>query len=216
MAPRKEGNEHFARMTRQHMERPAWRALSLPAQAIYPWLKLEWKGPKANNNGKIELSLRQIADRVGCNAKTAMRAMQDLQRKGWVVVKKSASLGMAGEARSHQVELTEIACPPETRPSYLFLQWIEGSEFPVVAVKTNNPSGKNGKQNPVPSKGTTRSVKGNEQNNHVPPKGTACSTKGNEQPSYSTSPVPLKGTSLSTKGMGEEPQHSTAEEIGDE
>ncbi len=30
----RDGNEHWAKMIRQHMEFPAWRALSLPAQAI--------------------------------------------------------------------------------------------------------------------------------------------------------------------------------------
>ena len=57
--------EHFAQMIRTTMEAPAWRALSTTAQALYPWIKLEWRGPKANNNGKIRLSVRDAARRLG-------------------------------------------------------------------------------------------------------------------------------------------------------
>ena len=58
------GAEHFARLTRRMMETPAWKALSPTAQALYPWLKFEFKGPKFNNNGKINLSVRQAAERL--------------------------------------------------------------------------------------------------------------------------------------------------------
>lgn len=203
MTRTREGNEHWTKLIRQHMECPAWRALSLPAQAIYPWLKLEWKGPQRNNNGKIELSLRQIANRAGCNVKTAMRASHDLQRKGWIVVTRPANLGLAGHARTHQIELTEITCLPNDRPRALYLKWRKGADFPVVEVRTNNPEGKNGIQNPVPSKGMTRSLRGHEQNNHVPSKGTGRSLKGHEQPLIDPSDVPSKGTSLTTRGMGQ-------------
>ncbi len=205
----RDGNEHWAKMIRQHMEFPAWRALSLPAQAIYPWLKLEWKGPKANNNGKIELSLRQIAGRTGCNVKTAMRAFHDLQRKGWIVVTRPAILGLAGHARSHQIELTEITCLPNDRPRALYQKWREGADYPVVEVRSNNPTGKNGIRNPVPSKGMKRSLKGHEQKNHVPFEGMGRSAKGYEKPLIDLSDVPSKGTSLSTRGMGPQSQNSS-------
>ncbi len=50
MTRAREGNEHWTKMIRQHMECPAWRALSLPAQAIYPRLKLEWKAERLMND----------------------------------------------------------------------------------------------------------------------------------------------------------------------
>jgi hypothetical protein len=214
MTRAREGNEHWTKMIRQHMECPAWRALSLPAQAIYPWLKLEWKGPLANNNGKIELSLRQIAEKAGCNVKTAMRAVHDLQRKGWIVVKRPAHLGLAGHARSHQVELTEIACPPNDVPSNLYRQWRPGADFPIAEVRTNNPEGRNGIQKPVPSKGMKRSLKGHEQKKHVPSSGTGRSPKGHEQPLIDPPDVPSKGTSLTTRGSGGSFNQSTTKEVG--
>lgn len=207
------GNEHWTKMIRQHMDCPAWRALSLPAQAIYPWLKLEWKGPSSNNNGKIELSLRQIADRAGCNVKTAMRAFHDLQRKGWIVVTRPAALGLGGHARTHQIELTEIMCLPNDRPRALYQKWSEGADYPVAEVRTNNPQGKNGIQNPVPHKGMKRSLIGHEQGDNVPSRGMGRSPKGHEQPLIDPNDVPSKGTSLSTRGMGQSIQHSPSKEI---
>ncbi|MEM9130159.1 MAG: hypothetical protein AAGA97_10620 [Pseudomonadota bacterium] len=56
--------EQFAMMRREFMEEPAWRALSPTAQALYPWLRLEWKGADFRNNGKIRLSVKRAAERL--------------------------------------------------------------------------------------------------------------------------------------------------------
>jgi hypothetical protein len=139
--------EHFTKMLRHNMETPAWRALSVHAQALYPWLKLEWKGPQANNNGRIEMSVRQAAELLGCSKETAAGALRDLQKKGWLVVTRAACLGVKGAARGNQYELTEIAMPGEhPRPRNLFRQWQPGRDFPVAEIRTNNPRGRNGKQ----------------------------------------------------------------------
>ena len=149
-----DGGEHWTKMIRQNMEYPAWGALSPYAQALYPWLKLEWKGPNNNNNGRIQMSVRQAAKRLGCSTKTSAKALIELQRKGWVVVKRKAVLGVEGAARAHLYELTEIAMPKglgETSkikgnpvPQNLFRDWRPGQDFPVAEVRTNNPTGNNG------------------------------------------------------------------------
>ncbi|MGB3455982.1 MAG: hypothetical protein WBA35_06440, partial [Litorimonas sp.] len=41
------------------MQTPAWRALPTSSQALYVWIKHEWRGKKFNNNGKLRLSVRQ-------------------------------------------------------------------------------------------------------------------------------------------------------------
>ncbi|WP_201455718.1 hypothetical protein [Tropicimonas marinistellae] len=207
------GGEHWTKMIRQNMETPAWRALSTTAQAIYPWLKLEWKGPKANNNGKISMSVRQMGECVGCDKKTAGRAFHELQRKGYAVVKRTACLGIAGEARSHLIELTEIACPPNDRPRALFREWRPDAEFPVAEVRTNNPSGVNGKQNPVPKMGTSRPQKRDEQKTDVPKMGTARPQNWDEQAEILEPFVPKTGTPLSTRGSGETTQQATTNEV---
>ena len=154
-----EGGEHWTKMIRQNMEYPAWGALSPYAQALYPWIKLEWKGPNNNNNGRIQMSVRQAAALLGCTTKTAAKALIDLQRKGWIVVRKCAVLGVEGAARAHLYEIAEIAMPKELGnasaakgnpvPRNLFRDWKPGHDFAVAEVRTNNPTGKNGLQKPV-------------------------------------------------------------------
>lgn len=131
-------------MIRNTMETPAWRALSVTAQALYPWLKLEWHGPKANNNGKISLSVRQAADRLGVGINTAARAFHDLQAKGFIVVASPACLGIEGQGPSPLYELTEIAMPgtDSAMGRKLFKDWQEGNDLAVTKAVTHNPSGR--------------------------------------------------------------------------
>lgn len=149
-ARRNESTEHFARLTRRMMEMPAWQALPPSAQALYPWLKLEWHGPEANNNGKIRLSCRQAAARLGVDIKTAQRAFHALQAKGFLVVTEPAHLGVSGAARGPSYELTELATPYGASPSgrMLYRQWEKGRDFPVQINRANNPKGHNGKPKP--------------------------------------------------------------------
>lgn len=142
--------EHFTQMIRNTMEAPAWRALSPVAQALYPWVKLEWRGPKANNNGRICLSVRQAAERLGVGVNTAARAFHDLQAKGFLVVTKPARLGIKGQATSPEYELTEVAMPSgESRPRKLYKLWEIGGDFPIHKATVHNAAGTRKKQNPV-------------------------------------------------------------------
>ena len=117
---------HFAKMTRIMMETPAWRALSPVAQALYPWIRLEWKGPDVNNNGKIRLSVRQAEQRLGVSRNTAAGGFRELQAKGFLVVTEGARLGLGGSAKSPTFELTEIALPNQREGRRLYREWQEG------------------------------------------------------------------------------------------
>lgn len=145
-----QGNEHWTKMVRSMMETPAWRALSPTAQALYPWLRLEWKGPDNNRNGRIQLSTRQAASRLGVGINTAARAFHELQAKGFVVVTEPARLGLGGEAKSPKFELTEIALPHSNHNGgrRLYLQWKEGSDYPVQKATAHNPNGRRRKTKP--------------------------------------------------------------------
>ena len=139
--------EHFTKMVRNMMQTDAWRALSPTAQALYPWIKFEWHGPKANNNGKIKLSVRQAADCLGCGKNAASRAFRDLQAKGFIVQTKAACLGTGGEATSPQYEITEISMPMLEKGQHgrcLYRSWKPGYDFPVHRSQPNNPRGTNG------------------------------------------------------------------------
>ena len=129
------------------METPAWRELSTTAQALYPWLKLQWKGTDRNNNGKIQFSNRQAAECLGVNVDTASRAFHNLQQKGFLHVTEGARLGVGGDAKSPSYELTEVAMPGKgIMPRKLYLEWKEGNDFPVYKAMANNPKGRNGQE----------------------------------------------------------------------
>lgn len=136
--------EHFTKMIRSTMETPAWRALSSTAQALYPWIKMEWRGPKANNNGKISLPVRVAAERLGCNMKTAARAFHDLQAKGFLMLTKHGCMGAEGKGAPPTYEVTELAAVGNTVGSKLYLTWQAGSDFPVRGHAPVNPTGRNG------------------------------------------------------------------------
>lgn len=139
--------EHWTKLLRATMEEPAWRALSPVAQALYPWLKLEWRGPDANNNGRISLSVRQAAERLGVIPDTAARAFRELQAKGFIVLIDHARLGIDGAAKSATYELTELKMPAAERDGRkLYQEWKKGKDFPVHVMSANNPRGINGQQ----------------------------------------------------------------------
>lgn len=143
-----ETTEHFTKMIRPTMQTPAWRALSPVAQALYPWLKFEWRGPKANNNGKIRLSVRQAAERVGVSLNTAARAFRELQAKGFIVVTQRACLGIDGAAKAPAFELTELKLPgtEQIGGRKLYRDWRPGYDFLVITATVNNPTGRNGRK----------------------------------------------------------------------
>lgn len=127
--------DHGTFVRRCTMETDAWRALSPKAQILYIWLRLEWKGSRFNNNGRIQFSCRQAARKIGIGINTAMRAFHELQAKGFVLVTELGCLGVEGEARGPKYELTEIGLPNRP-PKALFLKWKEGHDFEVVRHKT--------------------------------------------------------------------------------
>lgn len=131
----------YARLPLIVIDTPAWRALSLSAQALFPWLIMEFKGAEFNNNGQISLSVRQAAERMGVARDTAAKAFRDLQAKGFIVVKRGASLGVEGHGKCPEYEITFIATLHK-EASKLYLDWSEDEEFPIFAHPVKNPTGK--------------------------------------------------------------------------
>ena len=146
--------EQWTKLVRPMMQTEAWRALSPVAQALYPWVRFEWKGPQANNNGKLRLSVRQAAEFLGVNMKTAARAFHDLQAKGFLCVTEAAHLGTGGEAKSPSFELTELPMPHSDKRDgrKLYREWRPGSDWPVRKAAMHNPRGINGAK-PCPQNG---------------------------------------------------------------
>jgi hypothetical protein len=198
-------NEHFTVMHRHMMICPAWQALTTTAQALYVWLKLEWKGPRYNNNGKIRLSVRQAAERIGIGINTAARGFQDLQGKGFIIVTERACLGTSGMARAPAYELTELAMPTRGQPEgrKLYRDWQPGHDFPVVKHSANNPEGRNGKnRNPSSKRGRTNHQNGDVQKNPVTEPRTGRHQNSDVQPVSGLANVVNMKTSLVTRLQG--------------
>lgn len=141
--------EHFTKTIRHTQEWPAWRAMSSSAQAAYPWFKFEWRGVDKNNNGKIRLSVRQLAQRMGVRPDTAAKAIRDLQRKGYMFQREAACLGVDGAAKSPAWEITELKMPGTDKQQdgrKLYRDWQPGRDFPVQGASANNPTGTNGRK----------------------------------------------------------------------
>lgn len=139
--------EHFAKLPRALMAEPAWRALGSAAQALYPHLLLEWRGPDHNNNGQIRLSVRQAAEQMGCARNTANAAFHELEAKGFLVKTKLPCLGLEGKGKCPEYEITALPMPASgtNQGKLLYKDWREGRDFPVQKIRTNNPEGRNGK-----------------------------------------------------------------------
>ena len=131
--------DHGTFLKRGLMSCDAWKAISPKAQMIYIWLRLEWKGSQFNNNGKIRLSYRQTANRLGICTNAAMGGFHELQAKGFILVTTLGALGVEGLARSPTYELTDIGLP-NGRPKNLFLKWKNGSDYPVVRHQSRSKS----------------------------------------------------------------------------
>jgi hypothetical protein len=131
----------YAALPLSVIDTPAWRALSSTAQSLVPWLIMEFKGADLNNNGKISLSVRQAAERMGVARDTAAKAFRDLQAKGFIIVKKGASLGVEGHGKCPEYEITFITTPHK-EASKLYLEWSEDNDFPIFAHPVKNPTGK--------------------------------------------------------------------------
>ena len=130
--------EKYTKLILVYMQYPAWRALSPKAQALYPWLKMEWKGHKANNNGKISFSVRQAAKCKGVSNDTAAKAFHELQSKGFIVMTEPASLGVKGQGKCPKYEITELELPDKPSGRCLFSKWKRGSDFPVINANVSN------------------------------------------------------------------------------
>lgn len=130
------------------METEAWRSLSSTAQALYVWLRLEWKGKRFNNNGSIKLSDRQGARVMGRTKNTVNRAGHDLQAKGFIIVTKLGCLGTEGEGVSHEYEITELPLPGQSVGRRLYQNWSPGHDFPVKKMPANRSANQKTKARP--------------------------------------------------------------------
>ncbi|SHK55092.1 hypothetical protein SAMN05444000_13813 [Shimia gijangensis] len=156
--------EQFTKWVRAHRALPAWKALGFPARDAYFNLQIRCfaetaqKNPKVeNNNGKIFRSPRKLAEDMGCNVKTAMSALADLQAKGWIVSTYLGCLGTDGRGETAHFRLTML--PTGAGRTFKSAtkeaeKWKE--DYPILVYGNHKRGRKSGdasrfkKQNPAP------------------------------------------------------------------
>ena len=130
--------DQFTKWVLAHRLMPAWKALNFPAREAYFHLQVrcmaetaERKGNVENNNGEVFRSPRSLASDMGCNVKTAMAALADLQAKGWIVCTREWERGYDGKGRTALFRLTMLptAKNAATREPD---KWSEGNDYPVL------------------------------------------------------------------------------------
>lgn len=160
--------EQFAKWVKHEAEREAWKALSFPARDAYMHLKVrcfaegskKWKKRLfSNNNGKVGMSPRNLAELMGCSEKTAARSLADLQAKGWIICTNLGYLGLEGKGVQSSWRLTMLntsdCCIPSSEPR----EWSEGNNYDVIIYSGSVPKPRKGRaknftknENPPPNR----------------------------------------------------------------
>jgi hypothetical protein len=112
--------EPFVRLPHYLLLSQAWRSLSPVARSVFVELMLIYNG---SNNGRLALSARAAAERVGCSKNTAARAFTELRHKGFIDL---CSQGHFDRKTPHAAEyrLTMHPCQRTGEPaSKAFMRW---------------------------------------------------------------------------------------------
>ncbi|MHB2167454.1 helix-turn-helix domain-containing protein [Alsobacter sp. R-9] len=90
-----------ARIYFDWLELPAYRALSLAAQALLTHMLANYR---PNENGRLSWSVRRVADAIQVSKATASRALNELEANGWIAVTAVGRFGC--KARGSRYRLT--------------------------------------------------------------------------------------------------------------
>ena len=144
MAKRNRSKEHVRRYVAldfQMLRSEAWRSLDCVARAAYLAIKSRYAGA---NNGRIPYSLLELARELNVSKATALRAVRELQEKGFVTIAKRGGFNVKvrekGVRAATEWRLTEHSCNATGRlPTNEFLTWRAPKN--QSAVSPENPNG---------------------------------------------------------------------------
>jgi hypothetical protein len=103
------------------LESHAWRSLTGNAAKLYVELAKRYNG---NNNGRIPYSVREAAKALNASYQTAMRSLQLLQDRGFIVCMKRGAFSLKAAPSASEWRLTEYNndTPPE-HATKDFMRW---------------------------------------------------------------------------------------------
>jgi hypothetical protein len=109
----------FVQLFKYMLGTPAWLSLSAIARAAYVQLALRYNG---SNNGQLGLSVRTLADELGCSRSTAARALIELEDAGFIDAVKIGRFSLKNR-RASEYRLTIFRCDLSGQlPSKRFLE----------------------------------------------------------------------------------------------
>jgi hypothetical protein len=114
-------NGRFAHIPWDLGKSEAWRFTSPAARAVLIEVAFLYVGP---NNGRLGLSARQTAERVGCSKDTAARCFRELQGLGILEAAYTGSFNEKSESLASEWRLTWRKCDRSGKlPSFAYRHW---------------------------------------------------------------------------------------------
>lgn len=115
----------FIQLFRYVLDSAAYASLSVWARAALVEVN---RGYNGSNNGRIVLSVREIANRMNCHRDTAARALQDLVNRGFIEPTTKGTFSVKFR-RATEWRLNDRRCDATGKPqSQAFLKWSSGPE----------------------------------------------------------------------------------------
>lgn len=119
------------RLERYLFESAAYRDLSSGARDALHEFMYRYKGPDLSpGNGRIPLSVREIAERTNCAIGTAQRRIDELIKHGFIKPTKKGSFSLK---QRHATEWTlTMYSVGKVAPTKEFMQWEKKNAVPTV------------------------------------------------------------------------------------
>jgi hypothetical protein len=114
------GGPKFIQLFRYVLDSPAYTSLSPMARAVLVEMNHAFNG---SNNGRIILSERKLAERLGCDRKTARRAQHELVERGFIEPRVKGAFSVKFR-RATEWRLNDRRCDVTgAEQSQAFLKW---------------------------------------------------------------------------------------------
>lgn len=124
----------FAKFEAHVTKLKSWQALSPSARIIYLHLDLRCFASKTatvNNNGRVEVSVADLAREANFNRKTATTALAELQHTGFIICERPFLPGVEGRGRPSRWRLT-MRPTANGSASLEPLKWKPENGYPLV------------------------------------------------------------------------------------
>ena len=117
-----------ARIQAHWRELPAWRVLSCAARCLLVEMLLDFR---PGRNGRLQWSVRRAASALGVGKQSAVTALAELEKAGWITVQRLGALGGGNAPTEYALTMfdNDVTCEEATR---VFEHW-EPSAPPVRA-----------------------------------------------------------------------------------